>query len=74
MERSLVGYIVHGGHKESDMTERTCVHVHACARAHARTHTHTHTHTHTPQMHFAAGAPQWSLEMSVSFPNTLVRK
>ena len=60
MQSSLVGYIVHGGHKESDMIERTCV--------------YTHTHTHTHQMHFAAGAPQRSLEMSVHFPNTLVRK
>ena len=68
MERSLVGYIVHGGHEESDMTEHTCTHTHT------HTHAHTHTHTHTHQIHIATGSPLWSLEMSVSFPNTLVRK
>jgi len=37
-QRSLAGYSPKG-HKESDMSDWTCMH--------ARAHTHTHTHTHT---------------------------
>ena len=36
MDRAAWRATVHGGCKESDMTE------------HTRMHTHTHTHTHTP--------------------------
>ena len=42
MENAKWWAIVHGGHRESDLTERTCVHAHV----HAHTHTHTPTHIH----------------------------
>ena len=37
MDREAWWAIVHRGHKESDLTEHTCVH------AHVRAHTHTYT-------------------------------
>ena len=79
MERSLVGYSPWGWHR----VKHAWVHMHTHTHTHTHqihththtkyTHTHTHTHTHTPNI-FSTGAPPWFLEVSVSFPSTLIRK
>ena len=44
MDRGAWWATVHGGHKESDMTERLSTHRH--------THTHTHTHRDTLSIYY----------------------
>ena len=43
---------VHGGHKESDITERVHTHTHTHMHTHTHAHTHAHAHTHTHRARF----------------------